>query len=158
MRISPLRAHFEAHPVDWSLWHKLFKKHQKEYLRQRLRMISIFAQGYDIEATARQLGVTPHTVRKHLRSYQKGGLEAVVRPKQHRRPGRLTEAQQEAFKRVVLESTPQAEGLEGETWTGNRMRAWIRKTYDVEMKSGIYDMIRRLGLNQKRTQGEGFWA
>ena len=29
MRISPLHAHFNAHPVDWDLWKKLFKKHQK---------------------------------------------------------------------------------------------------------------------------------
>jgi predicted metalloprotease len=39
MRISPLRARFDAHPVEWNHWQKLYKKHQKEYMRSRLRMV-----------------------------------------------------------------------------------------------------------------------
>jgi hypothetical protein len=39
MRISRLRAHFDAHPVDWNHWQKHYKKYQKEYLRSPLRMV-----------------------------------------------------------------------------------------------------------------------
>jgi transposase len=154
MRISPLRTHFDAHPVDWNHWQKLYKKHQKEYLRSRLRMVKLFAQGHDIEKTARLIGVAPNTVRKHLRAYQKGGLEALVKPKGHTRACRLSPAQQQTFREVVLESTPQQKGLQGHIWTGKTMCDWIKKAFGIEMKSGIYDMLRRLGLSHQRAHSD----
>ena len=52
-------------------------------------MVQFFAQGHDVESTARQVNATPYTVRMHLQRYQKGGLEAVVEPIRTTQPSRL---------------------------------------------------------------------
>lgn len=49
---------------------------------------------------------------------------------------------------------PPEEGLEGNFWTGERMRQFLFARYAVRYKSGMYDLLERLGLSHQRAHAD----
>jgi hypothetical protein len=45
-------------------------------------------------------------------------------------------------------------GLEGNIWTGTLMRQYLKNTYDVTYKSGIYDLLERLELSHQKAHAD----
>ena len=70
------------------------------------------------------------------------------------KPERLTKEQLSAFKTVLLTRRPVEEGLEGNIWTGQQMRQFLLARYGVAYKSGIYDLLERLGLSHQRAHAD----
>jgi transposase len=48
-----------------------------------------------------------------------------------------------------LNQRPADVGLDGNIWTGELMRQYLKNTYDVVYKSGIYDLLERMGLSHR---------
>ena len=56
-----------------------------------------------------------------MKAYLKGGFAGLCRPISRPKPKRLADAQEAAFKQVLLDRRPCEMGLEGNIWTGDLM-------------------------------------
>lgn len=45
-------------------------------------------------------------------------------------------------------------GLAGNLWTGNLLQAYLKNTYQVAYKSGIYDLLERLQLSHQKAHAD----
>lgn len=148
------RSKFDAIIFDKSVWHKYHRNHQAEYIRVRLNCIKYFAEGYDFSGVAAKLGIGSQAVRNAINAYISGGYKAVVAPIVRRQPTLLTSEQEANFVQVILNTHPTDHGFDANIWTGNLMCDYIKKTYNVAYKSGIYSLLKRLKLSHQRAHAD----
>ena len=125
-----------------------------EYIRRKLRVIEAYHKNPSVQALAAQLSLHPRTIRGYLNTYIAGGLPALYVPEKRPQPTNLTVEQEAAFKQQLLRSRPADHGLEGNIWTGQVMRQYIKKTYSVDYHSGIYDLLERLNLSHQKAHAD----
>jgi len=101
-----------------------------------------------------QLCISQEKARKYIKHYIEGGFEAVVKRDKRCRPTLLDATQTAAFRETILHSSPQSVGLSGNIWTGDLMKMYIERTFGVKYKSGIYDLLSRLGLTHQRAHSD----
>ncbi len=70
------------------------------------------------------------------------------------RTTRLTKEQELLFKQTVLTKAPFECALEGNLWTGELMRSFIKREFGVDYKSGIYDLLSRLNLSHQKAHSD----
>jgi transposase len=149
-----VRNKFNEVGFDEATYKRYFHRHQQEYIRKRLRMIQAFAQGESWQRIAEGVGEHPNTVRKYVNGYIKQGFEWLCQPITRQQPTRLKEQQVLDFKKTLLAKRPNEVGLEGNIWTGELMRQYLLKTYNVVYKSGIYDLLERLEMSHQRAHAD----
>ncbi|TAE21309.1 MAG: hypothetical protein EAZ92_17095 [Candidatus Kapaibacterium sp.] len=66
--------------------------------------------------------------------------------------GKLTTEQEASFRSSILGFRPCDHALEGNIWTGAVMSEYLRTTFGVHYKSGMYD--ERLGLSHQRAYAD----
>jgi len=89
-----------------------------------------------------------------VKEYLQSGLKGLSKPTTGKQPELLTDEQQAAFKQVLLRSSPQDEGLKGSIWTGELMKQYLKKTFQVAYKGGIYDLLERLNLSHQKAHAD----
>ena len=86
--------------------------------------------------------------------YISGGFKElckeVIRPKK----SQLTVIESQSFKEILLTKRPFEVGLEGNIWTGKIMCQYLKETYEVDYKSGIYDLLERLNLTHQKAHAD----
>lgn len=148
------RAKFEQRVFEQSDYQRYFHKNQAEYIRTRLRCVQLYHQGKDFDEIAITLSIHHQSVRKYVNIYIVGGFAelciGVVRPQSCQ----LTGEQMISFKEILLSQSPNKVGLEGNIWTGNLMCEYLKKTYNITYKSGIYDLLDKLNLSHQKAHAD----
>jgi transposase len=144
------RKQFLAKGFEEADWQKCFHRNQQAYIRLKLLCVKSYAAGNTADQIAGELSLSSWSVRQYLTQYLRGGLLALCQPTRRPQPSLLTASQAKAFKTVLLSSPPQDHGLEGRIWTGHLMKQYLQKTYQVDYRSGIYDLLERLNLSHQK--------
>lgn len=144
------RKSFEQVGFDELEYKRYFHRNQSEYIRLRLRCVKDYAHGMEFAALSERYQIHEQSCRSYINTYISGGFEQLCTPITRNQPSLLTQEQEAAFKRILLDKFPFEVGLEGNIWTGKLMRQYLKKTYAVVYKSGIYDLLERLGLSYQR--------
>lgn len=146
------RAKFEAKGFDEEVYKKHLHKNQAEYIRQKLYSVKLYAEGKEFKAISEELNLHEQSVRKYIAIYINGGFVELCKKTKHKEhKASLTKEQALAFKEILLTKRPNEVGLEGNIWTGEIMRVYLKLTYGVEYKSGIYDLLERLNLTHQKS-------
>ena len=148
------RVLFERRGFDKIEWSQYYKRHQLEYIRARLKIIKLFSEGMNRSEIALRLNISQEKVRKYIKRYVEGGLEDVVKRDKRCRPTFLDAEQTAVFRETILHSHPQSVGLSGNIWTGELMKTYIERTFGVKYKSGIFDLLARLGITHQRAHSD----
>ncbi len=145
---TTIRSKFDSIGFDEAVWKKYHQQHQIEYIRIRLKCIKHFADGADFTTIADKLEIGQQAVRDTINTYLTGSYGAVVKPIERKQPTLLTAEQESAFRQILLTTHPTERGFEANIWTRKVMIDYLKKTYNVVYKSGIYDLLERLGLSK----------
>lgn len=148
------RVKFEQKGFDENEYEKYFHYKQAEYIRSKLRCILLYYQGKEYEYISSALSLHPQSVRKYVNIYLSGGFEQLCKEVIRPQDSRLTNQQCTAFKEVLLTKRPCEVDLEGNIWTGKIMCQYLKKTYEVDYKSGIYDLLERLNLSHQKAHAD----
>jgi transposase len=149
-----IRSQFTTRGFDAQEYRRYFHRHTEEHLRTKLRCVECYAEGQEFTALCRTLHIHWQTARTYINQYIAGGFAALCQGYQRPRMGRLTKEQEQAFMKVILTSSPREHGLDGNIWTGTQMCFYLERTYAVMYKSGIYDLLERLGLSHQRAHAD----
>jgi transposase len=123
------------------------KTHDKR-IAQRLSAVLWVADGRAQHEVADLLGVTERQVRKWLRTYRTGGLDALCTLHHRGDPGKLRPAQVERLK---------AEIATGRFLTAQQICDWIDETFHVHYTPrGVRDLLHRIGVSYHKATGF-FW-
>jgi transposase len=148
------RSQFDAIGFTKAVWYKHYHQHQTSYIRTRLNCIKYFAAGYDFAAVAAHLGIGRQAVRNAVNAYITGGYAAVVKRISRPQPTFLTPAQTADFRNIILTTHPTEHGFSANIWTASVMIDYIKQTYNVTYKTGIYDLLDRLNLSHQRAHAD----
>jgi transposase len=120
--------------------------------QQRFNAARMHEQGIEPKIIAASLGFDDQTIRRWLRDYHRGGMEAL-KAKLHPGPQpRLTDEQKQEFLRHI-EQPPDAyshDGLAGKLWTAAKMAKLIEKRFGVSYHpSHVGQMMHDLDYTQQ---------
>ena len=139
---------------DLQIWQRYYHRHQISYIRTRLESVKLFWEGKSRAEVGILLGLHSETVRKNINRYLSGSYAGLVQRDHRRQPTYLTALQAQSFKEVILCRQPCEVGLTGHIWTGRLMIAYLKATYGVVYKKGIYELLERLGLSHQRAHSD----
>ena len=144
------RVKFEQKGFDVEEYKKYFHRHQASYIRAKMRCVLSYHEGKTSKEISSIYGISEQSVRKYVNTYISGGFETLCKKTIRPQSSMLTTAQSAEFKAILLSKRPCEVGLEGNIWTGEIMRQYLKKTYGVDYKSGIYDLLERLNLSHQK--------
>ncbi len=124
------------------------------FFRQRVTAVRLILEGFSTVKAAEVLGICRQSVSTYVKMFNRGGIAELLQ--RNFPPGKqpyLSPEEQMEVKKVILESTPEQEGIEpSQSWDTRLLQKWIEERFSVTMsRSGIADMLHRLGLRWKRT-------
>lgn len=148
------RTEFDKKGFDGNQWNKYFRLYQQEYIRKRLRAIKLFAENNDVPTISKTLSLDKNSVYTFLKLYLKEGFAGLCRLAVRPKPTLLTKAQELLFKQTIISKAPFECDLEGNLWTGELMRQFIKREFKIDYKSGIYDLLDRLNLSHQKAHSD----
>jgi transposase len=148
------RNKFEKRGFDVKEYQRYLRRHQAEYIRKRLYCVKLYSEKYNFDEIATALQLHHQTVRKHINIYLIGGFDLLCETIIREQKSRLDEPQSNEFKAILLTKRPFEVGLEGNIWTGAFMCEYLKNTYGIEYKSGIYDLLERLNLSHQKAHSD----
>ena len=148
------RAKFIKKGFDQGEYKKYFSQNQAEYIRIKLRSVKLYNDGNEFETVAKMLLIHQQSVRTYVDVYIKGGFEELCKKVKRPQSSLLIESQSKEFKSVLLSKRPSEVGLVGNIWTGQIMCKYLKGTYNVGYKSGIYDLLERLNLSHQKAHSD----
>lgn len=152
--MNSLRPAFAKRGLDVEEWQRHMHRHPQEYIRRKLRTIRLYAQPLDIPTICDQLQISLPTARRYITTYTQKGFEGLCAAEKRVRTTRLTTQQETDFKKTLLTTRPCDHRLEGSIWTGERMKAYLLATYEVDYRGGIYDLLQRLDLSHQKAHAD----
>jgi transposase len=144
------RTLFELKGFDSSLYQKFYHRFQSTHQRLKLDVVKAYSEKKSIKSILDQFSISIITFHKYINLYLKGGFDSLCKPITRKQPFQLTESQRLEFRNTLLHSRPCDHGLTGNIWTGNLMKEHIKKVYQVIYHSGIYDLLKSLGLSHQK--------
>jgi transposase len=152
------RSAFTQKGFDAKEYAQYYHQNQINYIRIRLRYVKFFSEDNDFDAVAQKLGIGERLVLKSINLYLSGGFQAVVTRCKRKQPKLLTPDQEASFKKTILSSKPSEHGYSSNFWTGHVMTIYIKDTYNMVYKSGVYDLLARLKLSHQRAHADYYNA
>lgn len=152
--MNSLRPKFDQRGFDAGQWQSQMHRHPVEYIRRKLRLIEQYAKGKALNDLALQYHLHPQTIRTYISTYTQGGFDHLCQAEKRPQPTRLTPQQEADFKRTLLHSRPADHDLKGNIWTGQLMLEYLRLTYLIDYRSGIYDLLERLNLSHQKAHAD----
>jgi len=119
---------------------------QEQHLERRMRLHGLWMvrQGKNLRETARLLGVNERTVRRWVRWYRQGGIEAVRSHLTGGRQGRANLLSREQQANLVEQAA------QGVFHTIGEAMQWMEKSFGVCYSyTGVRSLCKRLGLKKK---------
>ena len=148
------RHKFEQKGFDEAEYKRYFHRNQSEYLRTRLRSVFLYHQGEEFDKISTKLSIHPQSARKYVNLYILGGFKELCKEIIRPQSSQLSELESTAFKEILLTKRPFEVGLEGNIWTGKIMCQYLKVTYKIDYKSGIYDLLERLNLTHQKAHAD----
>ncbi len=93
--------------------------------RDRLEMIRLADAGWTVPRIARHLGAHEQTVRKYVKAFLAGGLDALTDRPRPGRPPTVTAAHLAALETLL--------DAGGRTWTTRQLVAWLAREHEVQV-------------------------
>jgi transposase len=152
--MNSLRPAFTQRGFDSEDWQRQMARHPQEYIRRKLRTIQLYAQPLELPAICQQLGLCMASARLYVATYTQLGFEGLCRAEKRPRQGQLTSQQESQFKHTLLTSRPNNHHLEGNIWTGEVMKAYLKATFNITYRGGIYDLLERLNLSHQKAHAD----
>jgi transposase len=148
------KAEFDKKGFDEVQWSKYFRLYQQEYIRKRLRAIKLFAENKNVPTICQTLCLDKNSVYSFLNTYLKEDFQGVCRLAERPKPTRLSKEQELSFKQTIISKAPFECALEGNLWTGELMRQFIKREFKVDFTSGIYDLLKRLNVSHQKAHSD----
>jgi transposase len=148
------RVKFEQKGFDEAEYKRYFHQKQAEYIRTKLRSILLYHQGKEFEEIAEILSVHHQSLRKYVNIYIESGFAGLCQEVNRPQNSQLNAEQSAFFKEILLNKRPSEVGLIGNIWTGNLMCQYLKSTYNIVYKSGIYDLLERLNLSHQKAHAD----
>jgi transposase len=139
---------------DLAAWKGYYRQHQIAYIRQRLWVVRHFSEGMSSSKVALEMGISAAKVYRDIEKYLSGGFAGLVARDTRCQPKLLSASQEAAFKNAVQHTRPIEHGIDSHIWTGKVMIEYLQTKYNVTYKSGIYDLLARLGLTHQRAHAD----
>ncbi|MDQ3657864.1 MAG: helix-turn-helix domain-containing protein [Chloroflexota bacterium] len=123
-------------PDDWAAVAALLTNRSlPPRLRERLEMVKAAYHGAEVEAIVRWSGRTDETVRRWLRVFGEGGLDALADAPRSGRPVRADAAYLAALETAV-DTDPRTLELAFDVWTSARLSAYLAETTGTRIAPG----------------------
>jgi transposase len=123
-------------PREWARVERLLTERTRSpRLRERLEMVKAAYQDDDLRAIVRWSGRTDETVRRWLRAFGEGGVDALVDAPRAGRPCRADAAYLSALV-TAAESAPPSVGLPFDVWTSARLSAYLAEPTGTRIAPG----------------------
>lgn len=120
-------------------------------LYERYQAVKLVLEGFQIKKVARMTNRDPQTIGNYVKSYKKGGIEALHPKKQSGRPKRLTKAQEEELREIIAFKIPEEVGFPARAnWTLSASQLIKRKWGFTYSLKGTANILHRLGLSCTR--------
>jgi transposase len=148
------KLELEKKGFDETVWNKFFHRHQQEYIRKRLRAVKLFAENIEVSAICEQLEINKNSLYLFIRIYLAEGFKGLCRQTTRNHKTRLTTEQELSFKQTIVSKAPFECAFEGNLWTGELMRQFIKREFGIDYKSGIYDLLDRLNLSHQKAHSD----
>jgi transposase len=103
--------------------------------RERLELVKAAWLGQDVATIARWSGRTPRTVRRWLRTFRAGGVDAVAGAPIPGRPPKA-DAPYLAALEATVDTPPRTLGLGFDVWTSGRLSAYLAAQTGVRIAPG----------------------
>jgi transposase len=148
------RAFAQLQP-DFKLLNQLFKKQQKEYIRQRLKAIKWLWQGKSRQAVVDKLEIDRTSLLNWLHILLKHGVEAglklLAQAKQVKKTGKLTAEQQLSLIDLLEHQKPSDYGYHQNIFTGKILVELVAKKWQVRLSDQtIYNVLERQDFSYQR--------
>lgn len=129
------------------------RKIKDTFFKLRMAAVRLIMEGHTTVQVAQVLGICRQSVSTYVKMFNRGGLPELL----HRDfpPGNqpyLSEEEQSEIKRIMLESTPEKEGIEiSASWDSRLLQKLIEERFGVFMsRQGITYMLHRMGFRYTR--------
>lgn len=150
-----VQKQFTALEPDMTVLTKLYKNHQQEYLRTRLKAIRLLWEGTPMTAIIEELGTT----RKSLLTWMKTliihgvqqGLKRLVTPQKRQKSGKLSQTQQQYIVQIIEEHSPPDYGYIQYIFTGQIFVELIERLWGIQVcDQTVYNLLDRQGFSYQR--------
>ncbi|MED0735638.1 helix-turn-helix domain-containing protein [Aneurinibacillus thermoaerophilus] len=117
------------------------------FFRQRVTAVRLILEGFSTVKAAEVLGICRQSVSTYVKMFNRGGIAELLQ--RNFPPGKqpyLSPEEQMEVKKVILESTPEQEGIEpSQSWDTRLLQKWIElhKTRPMSSPSGYMVSERR---------------
>lgn len=148
------RAFAQLRP-NFKLLKQLFKKQQKEYIRQRLKAIKWLWQGKSRLEVVEKLGIDRTSLLNWLHVLIEHGVEAglklLAQTKKVKKSGKLKAEQQADLIDILEHHKPSDYGYEQNIFTGKILVAVVEKEWQVKLSDQtIYNLLEQHGFSYQR--------
>lgn len=138
-----------------SLFAKLRRDNQQEYIRKRLRAVDQVLSGKSLMAAAKAVGIGVESVSRWADILaEKGmdeGLLVLARPRRLARPQKLSPVRKAYLYEIIRERKPDQFGLDANRWTGEVVAEVLLRLWGVALRdSRIYQILDELGLSYQK--------
>ncbi|GEN36880.1 winged helix-turn-helix domain-containing protein [Aneurinibacillus danicus] len=123
------------------------------FLRQRVAAVRLVMEGYTGQEVSATLTIHRQSVASYVKKFNEGGLpELLARNVPPGKEPYLSAEQQAELKRIILETTPEEQGIGVyASWDSRIIQELLAKKWGVSMsRGGITHMLHRLNLSYTR--------
>ncbi|EOQ09093.1 helix-turn-helix domain-containing protein [Bacillus cereus] len=122
------------------------RKMKNSFFKQRLMSIRLVMEGHSATSAAHIIGICRQSVSTYVQTFNSDGIESLLERRYP--PGRtpyLSPHEEDEIRNILIESTPNQEGIGPEThWDTRVLQYLLEERYHVSMsRGGICDMLHR---------------
>lgn len=130
------------------LLNKLYEKHQKEYIRRRLKAIKLLWEGYTRAEVQAKLDVDESTLIAWVRTIAQNGVEEglqyLAKAKKTPKEGKLTCEQELALLELIKDKSPHDFGYDQHIFTGKILQEIVHEKWNINVcDQTIYNLLHR---------------
>ena len=148
MKPHELKKKFMELSPDYELLDHLYKTHQKEYIRKRLKAIKLLWQGSSMQEIIKKLDIGINTIDNWVKIVvlygSKEGLNKLAEPMKIKKEGKLSKEQQSEIIEIVETQLPSEYGYEQNMFTGQILVEIIEEKYGIKVTDQtVYNLLHK---------------
>ncbi|MES5938256.1 MULTISPECIES: winged helix-turn-helix domain-containing protein [unclassified Bacillus cereus group] len=129
------------------------RKMKNSFFKQLLMSVRLVMEGHSATSAAQIIGICRQSVSTYVQTFNSDGIEGLLERRYP--PGRtpyLSPGEETEIRNMLIESTPNQEGIGPEThWDTRVLQYLLEERYHVSMsRGGICDMLHRWGFTYTR--------
>jgi transposase len=122
---------------------------------RRLEVIANSTKGVTVEQLSKTFNVSQATIRRYIRAFNQGGLDALKPIKSTGRPPKIGNWTKEDWDRILEQTPNQYEKLNTKSrqWTLERLALYIKEYHQIEVTIPcVYKALRKTGRRTGRSK------